>query len=579
MRDYPSEFLILLIMLCIDGFIAAGSVLAVAPLADYLIDPSLHSPSSITQYIINFGKYFSIESGFVFFAGFFLVSNLLKSILDVGIRFTILKIKYRVLRGLISNTLKVFLQARWTFFSGSEQGKLLNTFTRELGSVGDTLGHLTTNFAQLLQLIIYMVLPIWLNPQMALSAMALALILSVPFLLLHRLSYRLGRRNTETSNKAMGVLSESLGAAKLILGFARQSQTLKRYLRAFDSHISATLRTQTLTTAISSLFYPVGIAAGIIAMGIAHNQGSDLTEMATVLWSLMRAMPVMGSLLKTNVSISNFLPSYEQLVRLRNEAQNVKEINGDSIFRGFNSSIVFDKVSFSYPGRTNTLKKVELEIRKGEMTALVGESGSGKSTLTDLLLGFQIQDQGVLLLDGIPLSEWNLNSFREKIGYVPQDPQLFHCSIQDNLLWSSEDATKNKIWEACRLANADNFIRKLPEGLDTVVGDRGVRLSGGQRQRIALARALLRNPELLILDEATSFLDSESEELIKSSIETISKETTVLIIAHRLSTVAKANRIYVLNAGAVVESGSYTELVNNPDSLFARMVRMQQLAA
>ena len=194
------------------------------------------------------------------------------------------------------------------------------------------------------------------------------------------------------------------------------------------------------------------------------------------------------------------------------------------------------------------------------MTALVGESGSGKSTVTDLVLGLQIPEQGQMLIDGVPLSEWKQNSFRERIGYVPQDPQLFHSSIRENLLWSFDGASENDLWNALKLANAEVFVKDLPQGIDTVVGDRGIRLSGGQRQRIALARALLRKPELLILDEATSALDSESESLIQQSIEKVAHNTTILVVAHRLSTIAKANQVYVLHHGQINEEGSFTAL-------------------
>lgn len=178
-------------------------------------------------------------------------------------------------------------------------------------------------------------------------------------------------------------------------------------------------------------------------------------------------------------------------------------------------------------------------------------------------------------MDGVAFDEWDKNSYREKIGYVPQDPILFHSSIRDNLLWSREDSTEEELWQACKIANADQFIQRLPNGLDTIVGDRGVLLSGGQRQRIALARAMLRKPPVLILDEATSSLDSESEQLIQQSVDSISSETTIIIIAHRLSTIMKANRIYVLKSGELLETGNFSELIQKPNGYFASMFEMQ----
>jgi ATP-binding cassette subfamily B protein len=232
-------------------------------------------------------------------------------------------------------------------------------------------------------------------------------------------------------------------------------------------------------------------------------------------------------------------------------------------------------LSFTYPGREKTLQGINITISKGQMVALVGESGSGKSTITDLVLGLQIPDFGLVVLDGIPLSHWEQNSFRERVGYVPQEPILFHASIRANLLWSQPKANEEDLWSACRMANAADFINALPLGIDTIVGERGVRLSGGQRQRIALARALLRKPEILILDEATSALDSESEQLIQESIDRVAKNTTILVIAHRLSTIAKADYIYVLDEGRVIEEGGYANLSKMVTGALARMIRTQ----
>jgi ATP-binding cassette subfamily B protein len=300
-----------------------------------------------------------------------------------------------------------------------------------------------------------------------------------------------------------------------------------------------------------------------------------ISELAALMWSLLAAMPIVSALLQGNISISNFLPSYAQLISLRKSAMVLEEKQGLRIFASLNSGIEFKDITFTYPGRVETLSNISLHFKKGQMTALLGESGSGKSTLTDLLLGLQIPEKGQVLLDGVPLEEWRLNSFRERIGYVPQDPQLFHSTIRENLLWSYEQASDCDLWEALRLANAETFVKELSEGIDTMVGDRGVRLSGGQRQRIALARALVRKPELLILDEATSALDSESERLIQKSIEQLAQETTILVIAHRLSTIAKAKQVYILSHGRVVEEGSFTLLSQKPSSILNTMLSKQ----
>jgi ABC-type multidrug transport system fused ATPase/permease subunit len=573
---YPRHFALLIVLLMLGGVLAMVAVLAVVPLADFLLDPSLKAPSRVTKALVHFASPLGIRPGFWVFGLFFVAANALKALLDVATRYSILRIKYAVQRGLIADALKAFFNARWEFFSGTDQGRLLNTVNRELANIGDTLGQLATQFSQLVQLAIYLVVPIWLNPVMTLTALGLALLLGSPILLLHKVAYRYGQRNTETGNVMLGTLNEILGAARLVFGFGRQEHSRARFLHTYDQHVGATLKSQTLDATASSLFQPIGMLAAIVALGIAMRQGTPVAEMAALLFSMLRLLPLLGGVLSTNVSISSFLPSYEQLVSLRMQAAGLREVEGDRVFQRIDERIELKDVTFTYPGRHRTIAGVTLAIRKGQMTALVGESGSGKSTITDLVLGLQIPESGDVVLDGIPLPRWKQNSFRERVGYVPQDPILFHASIRENLLWSCPESNEGELWASLRMANAESFVRQLPDGIETIVGDRGMRLSGGQRQRIALARALLRKPELLILDEATSALDSESEHLIQQSIDKVAEDTTILIVAHRLSTIAKADYVYVLREGSVVEDGGYADLSHRRGGVLARMIEAQR---
>ena len=574
---YPWHFSFLFLLLVVEGVVVGLSVLALVPLVDFMSDPSLLKPSRITQTVIDGLAIIGSYPTFWILGALFILTNFLKGLLEVIIRYAILRIKYAVLSGLIDDSLQTFLKSRWEFFSGSEQGRLLNTLNREVNTIGDTLGSLATLLAQIVQLCIYLAVPLWLDAQLTLTALGLAVLFGLPFMLLHRVSYRLGQRNTETANIAIGILTEVLGAARLILGFARQKQARDRFINAFNQHIQITLRSQVLSTAVPKFFQPMAMLAIIIALGLAVQQQVRTSELVAVMWSLIAAMPIISSLLQGNITIRNFLPSYEQLLSLRNHAAVLEEIQGDRLFLRLERGVEFKDLSFTYPGRTQTLINLNLHIRKGQMTALVGESGSGKSTVTDLVLGLQTPEHGHVLIDGIPLTEYQQNSFRERIGYVPQDPQLFYSSIRDNLLWSFAGASDDELWNALHLANAADFIKALPQGMDTVVGDRGIRLSGGQRQRIALARALLRKPELLILDEATSALDSESERLIQQSIVQVAHDTTILIVAHRLSTIAKADQVYVIRQGEIVEEGSFSMLSVKSDGILKAMLTIQTL--
>jgi len=572
---YPREFGLLLSVLVVEGFVAAIAVLALIPLTDYLLDQSLSNSHYITKWIVDSAQFCDVGPNFWLFGLLFAAANIIKSLLDVATSYTVLRIKYEIVRGLVDDTITVFFKAKWEFFARAKQGQILNTFNKELKNISDTLGGLATQLATIVQLCTFLAVPLYLNATITIIAVLLSILIGIPVLFLKNLSYRLGVQNIETGNSHIGTMSEVVGAARLILGFGRQNSARDRIVQAFDKHIAVTIPSQTLTMGIGILFQPIGYLAAIIALGIAINNGSPIAEIAAVLWSLFRALPQIGRIVSMHVSLHGFLPSYEQLDKLRKSAEKLQEDHGHAMFDSLHKSIDFKNVSFSYHGRAKTLQDINLTIKKGVMTALVGESGSGKSTITDLALGLITPQSGTVLLDGIPMSSYNKITYRERIGYVPQEPFLFDTTIRQNLLWAAPASTEADIWEACRLANAMDFVRQLPDGLDTVVGDRGIRLSGGQRQRIALARALLRKPDLLVLDEATSALDSESERLIQHSIDQMSGEVTLLVVAHRLSTIARAEQVYVLQEGRIAEHGSYEELKEKRGGIFARMVQIQ----
>ena len=572
---FPRLLITFMVLLLIQSFIAALALLSIIPIADFILDPILSKHSNFTEYDLVFINALNLPINFWIFGFQFIFLNILKGVMDVALNYSTLKIKYSIIRKLVGNAFDTFFKSRWEFFSSTNNGELLNTLNKEVITIGDAVGQLTTIFTNFLQVSILLAVPMWLNFHMTLITIGITALFALPFLLLQPISYRLGKQNTETANIVMGVLNESLQSARLILGFGRQVNERDRYFKAFDRHANVTLRSQLLNSGVHLFFRPLAMLAAIIAMGFELKKGANVSELAAVLWSLLAAMPIFSSLMQGRVSISNFLPSYDQLFFLKQKAAKFEEIEGKTLFNKLEKGIELRNVSFTYPGREQTINNININIQRGQMTALVGESGSGKSTIADLVLGLQIPDDGKVLIDNVSLNDLKQNSFRERIGYVPQDPLLFYTSIRENLLWANDKATESELWIALKLANAENFVKSLSEGIDTIVGERGARLSGGQRQRIALARALLRKPDLLILDEATSALDSESEQLIQQSIDKISNNTTILIVAHRLSTIAKAKQVYVLNNGYVIEEGSFNILSNKKGGILNSMLMKQ----
>jgi ABC-type multidrug transport system fused ATPase/permease subunit len=287
-------------------------------------------------------------------------------------------------------------------------------------------------------------------------------------------------------------------------------------------------------------------------------------------------------------SMAGFADLYSQLQKTIGSTQRVREVLKEAIEsidmdkRDINESerlmgsVRFENVSFSYPSRPeiNVLQQVTIASKSGQQIALVGPSGAGKSTMVSMLLRFYHPNQGMIYFDDKPIDVVSLSALRKQIAFVPQDVLLFGGTIRENIAYGKPDATLAEIAEAARQANAHEFIERFPEGYDTIVGERGVKLSGGQRQRIAIARAILKNPVILILDEATSSLDSASEQLVQDALDNLMKNRTSFVIAHRLSTVRNADNIYVLDKGQIVESGTHDELITK-DGLYKSLCKLQ----
>ena len=253
------------------------------------------------------------------------------------------------------------------------------------------------------------------------------------------------------------------------------------------------------------------------------------------------------------------MASFKRINALKDTQPEIKD--GAVTSKGLNNSIVLEKVNFSYVENFPVLNNISLEIEKGSTTAIVGSTGSGKSTLIKLLLRLYDVESGKIIFDDVNIQDLNIHSLRKNIGLVSQDIFLFEGTVFENIAYGNLDATESEIWNAARLSESDEFINLLPNKKDTIVGERGQKLSGGQRQRISIARAILKNPEILILDEATSAVDNETEAAIQRSLDTLKEGRTVIAIAHRLSTIRNADVIYVLEKGEIVESGSHDELV------------------
>lgn len=368
------------------------------------------------------------------------------------------------------------------------------------------------------------------------------------------------RNGIETLNAN---LSNSLSGILTVKSFNREKREFERILTSSDEVKSANYH----AIKLSAAFIPIiriailfGFTATLLIGGFMALDGEINVAMYSVLLFItQRLLWPLTELGDTFDTYQRAMASFKRINALKDTQPEIKDGTVKSM--GINNSIVLEKVNFSYVENFPVLNNVSLEIEKGSTTAIVGSTGSGKSTLIKLLLRLYDVESGKIIFDEENIQDLNIHSLRKNIGLVSQDIFLFEGTVFENIAYGNLDATENEIWNAAKLSESDEFINLLPNQKDTIVGERGQKLSGGQRQRISIARAILKNPEILILDEATSAVDNETEAAIQRSLDTLKEGRTVIAIAHRLSTIRNADVIYVLEKGEIVESGSHDELV------------------
>lgn len=360
-------------------------------------------------------------------------------------------------------------------------------------------------------------------------------------------------------------LANNLGGMATIKSFTAESRESARLRAASDQYVAANRKAIKVSSAFVPLIRMVillGFLATFIVGGFKALDGTlNVGAYGMLVFLTQRLLWPLTRLAQTVDLYERAMASTRRIMRLIETASDVRNTGTQVLNQPIKGHVEFDALSFSYNNTDAGVTNVSIDVPAGKTVALVGTTGSGKSTLIKLLLRFYPVNTGEIRIDGVPIDELTLASLRESIGLVSQDVFLFEGSVRDNIAYGHPEATEREVATAAMSAEAMDFITQLPEGMDTLVGERGVKLSGGQRQRLSLARAILKNPAILILDEATSAVDNETEAAIQKSLATISQNRTVLVVAHRLSTIVAADNIVVLDAGRVVEQGTHSELL------------------
>ena len=473
-----------------------------------------------------------------------------------------------------------FARVKWLSFTRMRGSEVIRVVTGDLIRAGFATRRLLELMATVVLTVIYIGVALSVSWVMTLVALACATVIFLILQPLNRQAHSLGEELQTTVDDMYRVATEHLGGMKIAKSYSLEEEHARSF-SAVTSQVAAKAIRFLMVDADTQMYHQLGaiVALSVFFLTAAKFITIPTTSLLLVVFAFARLSPKVASIQHYLQHISNILPAYREASRMLSLFEAAGESPCPAQVRPLRlaSAIRFSQVSFSYHGSMDNLalRRVDLVIPAHKTVAIVGPSGSGKTTLADLILGLLSPMEGTIFIDAQPLKDELVHHWRSSIGYVPQETFLFHDTVRHNLLWAKRDATEEELWKAIELAAAAGFVSALPDGLDTVVGDRGIRLSGGERQRLALARALLRRPTLLLLDEATSSLDTENEQRIQEAIEGLHGELTMVVIAHRLSTIRRADSIVVLDRGQVVEADTWESLAQKKGGRFRGLLVQQ----
>lgn len=491
-------------------------------------------------------------------------------------------VSQRTLADMRQSTFSRLITLPLTFFNERRVGELNSRLSADLSLLQSTFTTTTAEFLrQLITIVGGIVMITIISWKLTVFMLALVPIISIMAVIFGRFIRKLSKETQQKVADSNTIVEESLTAIQSVKAFANEYFEVNRYTGVTNDIVKVAMKAAAYRGAFVSfiIFGMFGSIIGVIWYGLILKDAGEILSgqlVSFVMYTVFVGASI-GGIADLYSQILKAIGATENLMEImEEEGEPVKLSNGDHP-KNLRGEIVFDNVHFNYPNRPDigVLHGIHFKANAGEVVGLAGASGAGKSTIASLIYRFYDVPEGKVWIDGKDIQGFDLTELRREMAIVPQEVLLFGGTIRENISYGKPGASEEEILEAARQANAMEFINQFPEGLDTVVGERGVQLSGGQRQRIAIARAVLKNPSILILDEATSALDSESEKLVQEALQNLMKGRTSIVIAHRLSTIRKADQILVLKGGNIVESGKWEDLIARKEGVFQEMVGAQ----
>jgi ATP-binding cassette subfamily B protein len=565
LSQYKIQFLFLIILATFVGLLETLNVALIAPILSNSLG-NQPSNSIFIDFINIFVKIIPINDTLVKYCILFIALAVFVFLFKIVYFFFSINFISEIVIDTKQNIFNKCINSDYQFFIDNKEGEILYKTATAPNNVVTLLTILSSFFVDL----ILSVSIFFLLLSMSWKGTVLIIIGGIGYYYLTkylsiRVSYSAGVKQLESGQKETVVVTEFTSGIKQIKVFEVFPYWKKQFDNAIKTYWFNYKRNYFLTRipeilVILLLYLSIGSLVVFIRLTNPSGFISAIPVIGTFAFAVFIILPKISKLGSYRMDLMVVLPNIQAIFRMLKDTTYSKIKNGDKEFTGLNSGIELRCVKFAHKDRDILLDDASLKIKKDKITALVGPSGSGKSTVVNLVLRLYDVNEGGVYIDGTNIKDYNIFSFLKKVGYVSQETFIYNASVKDNIAFG-DTYTEQEIIEAARLANADEFIQQLPEKYDTIVGDRGMKISGGEKQRIAIARAMIRKPEILILDEATSSLDNISENTVQKAINKISKKCTTLMIAHRLSTIQNADIIYVIDQGKIVESGKHTELL------------------
>ena len=577
-RKYKFQVIILTGLGFLSGIIEGVGVNAFIPLLSSFFGNPAGEVDFISRTLEKAFTFAGIPFTLVYLLIFISVSFLLKAVVLLIFNYIKIKIRADYEREMRSDLFGGTLKSKWSYLLKQRSGNLETVLITDVRQSAKLFSSIAETIMIFTALTMYVVVAINISWQITIVTLGIGVLIFILFKPLVYRTRQLSHKGSLMNKTVANTVSESIFGMKVVKSMKAENAIVKRANKHFDSLKDFQIRTSMLGAFSTVFIQPISVIfIAVVFAGSVHIiPAFNFAVLLAVVYLIQRIFSYIQILQSNYHTVNNLFPYLYETMKYRQKAlENQERDKGELPFE-FKDAIEFKDVVFSYEEKRGVLKDVNLSIKKGEMVGIIGLSGAGKTTLFDLLLRLFTPDSGSIMLDDKDIHSIKMGDWRENVGYISQDIFLTNDTIANNIKFYRDSINKEDIIDAAKKANIYDFIKTLPDGFNTIVGERGIQLSVGQRQRVAIARVLVKQPSILLLDEATSALDNESEMQVQKVIEELKGDTTILVIAHRLSTITNSDKLLVIENGVISEKGSPKELLKDKESYFYKMYNIRK---